>query len=157
MADDDLFRVRVGNGDVLWIPSGVKALQVRLMVCAHMRSAGHRGLSPTLFRLKEYCVWSHMESYVREFVRQCLHCVDTRAGEIVPRPYGETVHGTAPGEVVRFDCLHVGSSGPEGNEVLSEEDAFRNILVIMDDLSNFASLEPAEACTSEVTAKHLLS
>ena len=98
-----------------------------------------------------------MESYVREFVRQCLHCVDTRAGEIVPRPYGETVHGTAPGEVVRFDCLHVGSSGPEGNEVLSEEDAFRNILVIMDDLSNFASLEPAEACTSEVTAKHLLS
>ena len=43
LADDNLFRVRVGNGDVLWIPSGVKALQVRLMVCAHMRSAGHRG------------------------------------------------------------------------------------------------------------------
>ena len=40
---DDLFRVRVGSRDVLWIPSGDKALQVRLMVCAHMRSAGHRG------------------------------------------------------------------------------------------------------------------
>ena len=88
LADDDLFRVRVGNGDVLWIPCGVKALQVRLMVCVHMRSAGHRGVSPTLFRLEEYCVWSHMESHVREFVRQRLHCVDTRAGEIVPRPYG---------------------------------------------------------------------
>ena len=88
LADDDLFRVRVGNRDVLWIPSGDKALQVRLMVCAHMRSAGHRGVSPTLFRLKEYCVWSHMESHVREFVRQCLHCVATRAGEIVWR------HGT---------------------------------------------------------------
>ena len=34
LADDDLFRVRVGNCDVLWIPSGDKALQVRLMVCA---------------------------------------------------------------------------------------------------------------------------
>ena len=56
LADDDLFRVRVGNGDVLWIPCGVKALQVRLMVCVHMRSAGHRGVSPTLFRLEEYCV-----------------------------------------------------------------------------------------------------
>ena len=33
LADDDLFRVRVGNRDVLWIPSGDKALQVRLMVC----------------------------------------------------------------------------------------------------------------------------
>ena len=86
------------------------------MVCAHMRSAGHRGVSPALFRLQEYCVWFQMESHVREFVRQCLHCVDTRAGEIVPRPYGDTVHGTAPGEVVHFDFLYVGSSGPEGNE-----------------------------------------
>ena len=30
-------------------------------------------------------------------------------------------------------------------------------LVIMDYLSNFVSLEPAEACTAEVTAKHLLN
>ena len=33
------------------------------------------------------------------------------------------------------------------SEVLPEEDGFRYILVIMDDLSNFISLEPAEACT----------
>ena len=33
----------------------------------------------------------------------------------------------------------------------------RYILVIMDDLSNFVSLEPAEACTVEVTAKYLLN
>ena len=37
------------------------------------------------------------------------------------------------------------------------KDGFRSILVIMDDLSNFVSLEPAEACTAEVTAKHLLN
>ena len=56
LADVDLFRVRVGNRDVLCLPSEDKALQVRLMVYAHMRSAGHRGVSPTLFRLKDYCV-----------------------------------------------------------------------------------------------------
>ena len=56
LAEDDLFRVRVGNRDVLCLPSEDKALQVRLMVYAHMRSAGHRGVSPTLFRLKDYCV-----------------------------------------------------------------------------------------------------
>ena len=110
LADDDLFRVRVGCPDVLCIPSGDKAL--RFMVCADMRSVGHRSVSPTLYRLNEYCVWSHMESHVREFVPQCLHCVYTRAGEIGPRPYGDTVHGTAPGEVVYFAFLYVGSSGP---------------------------------------------
>ena len=50
-------------------------------------------------------------------------------------------------EVVHFDFLYVGSSGPEGSKGLPEEDGFRYILVIMDDLSNFVSLEPAEACT----------
>ena len=69
-------------------------------------------------------MWSHMESHVREFVRQCLHCVDTRAGEIVPRPYVDTVHGTTPGEVVHFDFLYVGSSGPGGGEGLPDEDNF---------------------------------
>ena len=53
--------------------------------------------------------------------------------------------------------LYVGISGPEGSEGLPEEDGFRYNLVIMDDLSNFVSLEPAEACTAEVTAKHLLN
>ena len=60
-------------------------------------------------------------------------------------------------EVVHFDFPYVGSSGPEGSEGLPEEDGFRYILVIMDDLSNFLSLEPAEAYTAEVTAKHLLN
>ena len=106
---------------------------------ATISTIGHRGVSPTLFRLKEYCVWSHMESHVREFVRQCLHCVDTRAGEIVPRPYGDTVHGTTPGEVVHLDFLYIRSSGPEGSAGLPEEDGFRYTLVIMDDLSNFVS------------------
>ena len=83
--------------------------------------------------------------------------MDTRAGGILPRPYGDTVRGTAPGEVVHFDFLYVGSSGAEGSEGLPEEDGFRYILVIMDDVSNFVSLEPAVSCKVEVTAKHLIN
>ncbi|CAM9512911.1 unnamed protein product, partial [Sphacelaria rigidula] len=156
LADDGLFRVRVGRSDVLWIPSDNKALQTRLMVCAHMPSAGHRGVAPTLFRSKEHCVWPHMDSHVREFVSQCLDCVDTSAGAIVPRPYGDTVYGIPPGELVHFDFMYVRSSGPDGAKSWPKEDGFRYVVVIMDDLFNFICLEPTEACATEVTAKHLL-
>ena len=37
------FRLPVNGRAVLWIPGGAKQLQVRLMVCAHMKEAGHRG------------------------------------------------------------------------------------------------------------------
>ena len=94
---------------------------------------------------------------MREFVRQCLHCADTRSGDVVPRPLGETVHGTAPNEVVHFDYLHVGESGPQASQGLSEDGGFRYILVIMDDLSNFVSMEPVEVCTAEATAAPLLT
>ena len=97
-----------------------------------------------------------MDSQAHDFVRQCLNFVDTRAGETVPRPFGDTVHGTAPGEVVHFDFLYVGSSRPEGDNGLPEDNGFRYALVIMDDLSNFVWLEPIEACTAEDTATYLL-
>ena len=90
------------------IPDSAKQLQVRLMICAHMRDAGYRGVAAKLVRLQEVCVWSGMEAQIREFVRQCLHRADTRSGDVVPRPLRETVHGTAPNEV----CLLYTSPSP---------------------------------------------
>ena len=95
------------------------------MICAHMRDAGHRGVAATLVRLQEFYVWSGMEAQMREFVQQCLHCADTRSGDVIPRPLGRTLHGTAPNEVVHFDYLHVGESGPQASQGLSEDGGFR--------------------------------
>ena len=58
---------------------------------------------------------------MREFVRQWLHCADAPSGDVVPRPLGETVHGTAPNEEVHFDYLHVGESGPQASQGLPED------------------------------------
>ncbi|CAM9761861.1 unnamed protein product, partial [Sphacelaria rigidula] len=140
----------------LWIPSSDKQLQVRLVICAQMRDAGHRGVTATLVRLQEFCVWQGVETNVREFVRQCLHCADSRADDVVPCPLGETVHGTTRNEVVHFDFLHVGESGPLASQGLSEDVGFRYISVIMDDLSNFVALETVAVCTAESTAASLL-
>ncbi|CAN0312029.1 unnamed protein product [Scytosiphon promiscuus] len=81
------------------------------MICAHMHDAGHRGVAATLVPFQEYCVWAGMEAQVREFIRQCLHCADTRSGDVVPRPLGETVHRTAPNEVA-FRLLVCGRELP---------------------------------------------
>ena len=58
---EGLFRIHARGRHVLWIPEYDKQLQVRLMICAHMRDAGHRGVAATLVRLQEFCVWSGME------------------------------------------------------------------------------------------------
>ena len=119
-----------------------------------MRDAGHRCVAATLVRLQEFCVWSGMEAQRREFVRQCLHCADKRSGDVVPRPLGETVHGTAPNNVMHFDYFHVGECGPQASQGLPEDGGFRYMLAIMDDLSN---MEPVVVCTAEATAESFLT
>ena len=64
MDDEGLFRMRVNSQEVLWIPDVDKSLQIRLMVCAHIRDAGHRGVAATLVRLRDYCLWNGMEADV---------------------------------------------------------------------------------------------
>ena len=59
--------------------------------------------------------------------------------------------------VVHFDYLYVGESGPQASQGLSENGRFRYILVIMDDLSNFLSMELVEVCTAEPTAASVLT
>ena len=104
--DEGLHRVTVDGRDVLWIPDDAKVLRLlRLKVSGHMQEAGRRGSAATLQRIKYYCCWTGMAADVRDFVKQCLHCVDSKAGEMVPRPFGETVHGTRVGEVLQFDCM----------------------------------------------------
>lgn len=155
--DEGLFRIDVDGRAVLWIPGDAKKLQTRLMVCAHMKDAGHRGTVATFQRLSEYCCWFRMEDHVSEFVKQCLHCMDSKAGEKVPRPLGETVHGTSPGEVVHVDYLYVGESGPMGEDGLDEDGGFKYILVMLDDMCNWVWLEPTGACTARITAQHLMT
>ncbi|CAM9290605.1 unnamed protein product [Sphacelaria rigidula] len=115
------------------------------MTCAHMRDAGHCGVAATLVRLQDVFVWQGIETHVRKFVSQCLHCADSRASDVVPRPLGETVHGTTSNEVVHFDFLYVSESGPLASQGLSE------------DAGNFVALEPVAMCTAASIAASLLN
>ena len=83
--------------------------------------------------------------------------MDSKAGETVPRPLGETVPGSRPGEVIHFDCLYVGASGPLGDDDLDEDGGYSYILVMVDDMNNRVWLEPTGVCKTGLTAQHLLA
>ena len=131
---------------MIWVPPAERPLQVRLMVCAHMQEAGHRGICATMHRLEAYCLWEGMKEEVAEFVQQCLHCVDSRTGNVVPRLLGEILQGTEVGEVLHFDYPKLGDS----------DDGYAYVLVLVDDVSSFVSLQPAASCTSEVVPRSIL-
>ena len=103
------------------------------MLCSHMKDAGHRGVVATLQRLQGYYSWFRMEVHVTVFVNQCLHCMDSKAGEKIPRPLGEMVHGRRSGNVLHFNYLDVGDSGFLGKDGLDEGNRFKYILVMIDE------------------------
>ena len=39
------------------------------------------------------------------FIEDCLNCVDSKRGGEIPRPFGETTHGTKIGGCLHFDFL----------------------------------------------------
>lgn len=83
--------------------------------------------------------------------------MDSKSGKKMPRPLGEAGQGKRPGEVRHFDHLHMGESGPLGGEGMDGSRGFKYLLILLDDLSNFVWLEPADACTARLTAQHLLN
>ena len=100
--EDGLYRVSYQGRMVLWVHEEERELQARLMVCAHMQDAGHRGVRATTHRLGAYCVWDNMKKDKAKFIRQCLQCTDSKAGNAMPRPLGDLVHGTEVGDVLRL-------------------------------------------------------
>ena len=78
--DQGLFRSHARGRHVLCIPDSDNQLQVRLMICAHMRDSEDRGVAATLVRLQEFCVWSGMEAQMRELYGSAF-TVPTRVRE----------------------------------------------------------------------------
>ena len=78
---------------VIWVPAGADSLKKRLLVCAHLEAAGHRGVDATMARLERHFVWEGMADDVRDMIRLCLSCADTKARAFVPRMLEEPVMG----------------------------------------------------------------
>ena len=52
---EGLYRVEHQDHRVIWVPAGADSLKKRLLVCAHLEGAGHRGVGATMARLEQHC------------------------------------------------------------------------------------------------------
>lgn len=129
-----------------------KRPQARRMVYAFTHMARvNRAEASKLHALRPSCMWISSEAEVGEFVRQCLHFAESRAGEFRPRLLGDLVHGEGVGEIIYFDFLHIragGSSGKDGGGKVPN----KYIFVIFEDASSYVWLKRAATCDSAVTA-----
>ena len=96
--------------DTIWIPDAASDLQLRLCIIAHTGAAGHRGRDATERALKSVFKWSTLAEDVRAFVRACIQCLSTLGGEKIPRPFGPSVRGTSPNDLLQFDYIELGPS-----------------------------------------------
>ena len=153
--EDGMYRVSYQGRMVLWVPEEEREPQARLRVCAHIQDAGHGGVRATTHRLGAYCVWDNMEKDIVKFIRRCLHCTDSKAGNVMPRPLGDLVHGTEVGDVLHFDYLSLGESDAIDMGGLVDG-GYKHVLILIDDASRFVWLEEAMSCSMEVAARHVL-
>jgi len=106
----------------VWVPDDASDLQLRLCIIAHTGPAGHRGREATSRALRSYFKWSTVSEDVSTFVRACIHCLSTLGGEKIPRPFGPSVHGTKPNDLLQFDYIHLGPSHNGDQYVLMMRD-----------------------------------
>ena len=133
-----------------WIPPEVDHLRLRLCVIAHGGASGHRGMKSTYEALSAKFFWKGMREDVNEFLRQCLHCLTTKGGKRVPRPYGSQIHADKPSQVLHMDYLFIMKPTADCRH------EFSYCLVIKDDFSGFLSLTPAVGPTAWAAAQALL-
>jgi hypothetical protein len=91
------------TGDAVFVPDNPPHLRIRLMLVGHAGAAGHRGIRATQEVVTARFWWPNARCEVDKFVRQCLLCVKSRGGGMVPRPMGEQLRASAPREMLHFD------------------------------------------------------
>lgn len=129
-----------------WVPD-IDCLRQRITIVAHCNEAGHRGFEVTARRVREIFWWQGLDRDVRQFVKQCAHCLKVRGGHTVPRPLGKTVHAKRAHVMLHLDWFYCQPADRQSDK--------QYVLVMKDDFSKHVKLYAAETCNAEETVKAL--
>jgi hypothetical protein len=123
--------------DKVWIPQNERILILCIMIHGHEGSCGHRSIAHTISQIGDLYFWVDMDKDIHSFVSQCLVCMKTNSGKIIPRPFGESVSGSKPGEVIHMDFLFIADNK-------RSKHIHKYILVLKDDFSGLIEMIPCE-------------
>lgn len=132
--------------DRIWIPDDADEMQLRLCIVAHTSASGHRGTQSTIDAISRHYYWTTLEADVKLFVSSCIHCLSTTSGDKIPRPFGPSVHGTRPNDLIQFDYIELGKS--------TTGDKY--VFMIRDDHSGYAWFYPTVNQEAEQAAVALI-
>jgi hypothetical protein len=118
-----------------------------LIVLAHSRDAGHRGVYSTTTVLKRHFVWDTLDTDVSAFVAHCIHCQMSRDGPSEHVPYGTVTQGASFNDVLHLDHASMFPSA----------DGFTDVLVLVDDYTKLTMLVAVSSTTAEATFEAIRS
>ncbi|GMF39813.1 unnamed protein product [Phytophthora fragariaefolia] len=133
--------------DRLWIPPDATELLQRLCIVAQCGAQGHRGQHAMLAHLQRLFAIDHVAAVVAKFVKDCLLCLYSKGGKIIPRPWSETINCSTRNGVLHFDYLYMGES--YGNS--------KYLLVLKDHATHYCELVVADTPDSTVVVEALLA
>ena len=142
--EDDKWERRGGllwsSDGAVWVPNN-RELRTLVLQLAH-DWAGHFGISRTLGKIRQYCVWDGMTREVEDYCRSCVTCTVHKSSN--QRPAG--VLSPLPIPAQPWDSIGIDFVGPlppstTGNDM---------IMVVVDRLSKMVLLAP---CKLTINAK----
>jgi hypothetical protein len=122
----------------VWIPSTERFMILCIMLTGHDSACGHLSHVNTSARIRKRFYWNGMNKDIQLFMEQCLSCIKTKTGKIIPRPWGESVSATGPNQVLHFDYLYIDKPKKKSTHM------FEYILVLKDDFTGYTELIPCE-------------
>lgn len=88
-----------------WIPQKASNLQLSLCIIAYTSAARHRVIAATTKAQAKPFFWETFEDDVILFVKGFIHCLSTTGVDRVPRPFGPSLQGTEPNDLIQSDHL----------------------------------------------------
>lgn len=133
--------------DKIWVPGDAKDVIQRLCIIAHCGAQGHRGQHAMVEHLRRLFAIDHLEAVVSSFVGQCLLCLHSKGGKIIPRPWSETIECDVRNGVLHFDFLYMGKSYGDS----------KYLLVLKDHATHFCELVVTDTADSRAVVDALLA